>query len=220
MRMSKNSISFLVVIATLILLFILVKFGATKPSDSSGALKSSNSFIYSLSFNPQDNFAGNPNATVIFIEYSDFQCPACAFFHSIVNQLKMDYPDNVVFIYRHFPLPQHDNAKPAAYAAEAAARQGKFWEMHNLIFENQQDWSEKSSANSIFDDYAKRLNLDIERYKNDVKDPQIAQKVADQLDSGVKVNVTGTPTFYLNGRQIQGNNLDEFKQLIDAGLKK
>lgn len=218
--MSKNAVSFIVVIASLALLFILVKFGASKPSNNSGEVKGSNDSNYNLGLNPQDNFAGNPNATVILIEYSDFQCPACAYFHAVFNQLRTTYPDSVVFIYRHFPLPQHNNAKAAAYAAEAAAKQGKFWEMHNLIFESQPNWSEKNTAESIFESYAKQLGLDMERYKFDVKDPQIAQKVAQQLASGEDLNVTGTPTFYLNGKQIQGTDLDGFKKLIDEQLKK
>ena len=216
--MSKNSTSFLVVIATIVLLFILVKFGATKPKDNTDT--KDNGLSYNLTFNPQDNFAGNPNATVTLIEYSDFQCPACAYYHTVLNQLKMDYPDNVVFIYRNFPLPQHKNAKPAAYAVEAAARQGKFWEMHNLIFENQTNWSDKNVADSLFENYAKQLNIDIERYRNDIKDPQISRKVDGQLVSGEKLNITGTPTFFLNGKQIQANNIDEFKEKIDAELKK
>lgn len=217
--MSKNYISFIVVIASIALLFVLVKLGGAKPSNNGGEVKGSSSSNYALAYNPQDNFAGNPNATVVLIEYSDFQCPACAYFHAVINQLRTTYPDSVVFIYRHFPLPQHNNAKMAAYASEAAAKQGRFWEMHNLIFENQQDWSEKNPADSIFEGYAKQLGLDMERYKIDVKDPQIAQKVAQQLASGEKLNVTGTPTFYLNGKQIRGTDLDSFKKLIDEQLK-
>src|SRR3989344_4022503 len=163
-----------------------------------------------------DQIKGNPTAKVILIEYSDFQCPACAVYAPIVKQIAEDFQDKAVFAYRHFPLSQHKNAKLAALASEAAGQQGKFWEMHDKIFENQKEWAENSAAKTeeIFIKLAETLALDVEQFKNDLKSKELKEKIDNDLNSGIKVNVNSTPTFFLNAEKIQPGSYEEFKQVI------
>ena len=153
------------------------------------------------------------DAKVTLIEYSDFQCPACAAYYPMVKQLNQEFK-NVSIVYRHFPLAQHANARPGAQAAEAAGRQGKFWEMHNLLFDNQTFWSSKDSAEEIFITYAQTLELDIEKFKTDFNSSQTKTKIETDFQSGVS-EIDGTPTFFLNDKKIQNpRNYDELRSII------
>lgn len=164
---------------------------------------------------------GTANPKVILVEYSDFQCPACALYYPILKQLTNQFSDQLQFVYRHFPLPSHNNAKLAATATEAAGIQGKFWEMHDLIFENQNTWSEQKNAKEVFLEYAANLNLDIEKFKNDLDSATVKNKVANDEISGKKAGVNSTPTFFLNGTKLLNNprNYVEFSNLINEQIK-
>ena len=125
----------------------------------------------------------------------------------------------VRFAYRHFPLPQHKNAKLAATVAEAAGLQGKFWEMHDLIFQNQSDWSEDKNAAILFAKYAQDVGLDLARFQTDVASGDIKAKIENDYKSGVKAGVDSTPSFFLNGKKITNpRNYDEFKNAIEQAL--
>ncbi len=165
---------------------------------------------------PSDWANGNKEANVILVEYSDFQCPACRAYYPIVEKLLQEQGDNFKFVYRHFPLPRHANAKGTAYAAEAAGKQGKFWEMHNMIFEHQNEWSGigVGAANKMFLDYAASLNLDIEQFEKDRQSEEIKDKVEGDYQSGIRAGVNATPTFFLNGKQIQPRNYEDFVNFI------
>ncbi|MEK9182351.1 MAG: DsbA family protein [Patescibacteria group bacterium] len=164
-----------------------------------------------------DWIRGNKNAKVIITEYSDFQCPACAAYYELVKQVHKDFGDNLAIVYRHFPLRQiHANAEAAALSAEAAGRQGKFWEMHDMIFESQENWKDEKNAQEIFSEYAGKLDLDAERFKLDLNLKELKQKVEADYQSGVKAGVNHTPTFFLNGKEIQNpRSYEEFKQIIN-----
>ncbi len=171
------------------------------------------------SINAKDWVKGNREAKVVLIEYSDFQCPACAYYYPLLKKLAEEFGDKIVIAYRHFPLPNHQNAKPAAYATEAAGRQGKFWEMHDLIFDNQKDWSDKRNAEETFVTYANSLRLDIEKFKNDFASPEIKDKVENDYQSGQKARVNATPTFFLNGKKIANpRNYDELRNIINQTI--
>ena len=158
---------------------------------------------------------GNKDAKIILIEYSDFQCPACATYYPILKQLNQEFGDKVLFVYRHFPLPNHKNAGLAARATESAGKQGKFWEMHDLIFDNQKIWSDKTNAEDDFVKYAESQGLDIEKFKSDIISQEIKNKVESDYKSGYKIGINATPTFFLNGKKIQNpRSYDEFKKLI------
>src|SRR3989344_2713566 len=120
----------------------MVKLASRSPQDGGSAVT-----VDAVS--AEDWLKGNRDAQVVLIEYSDFQCPACAFYYPLLKNLTEEFGDKIAMVYRHFPLPNHQNAKPAAYAAEAAGRQGKFWEMHDMVFENQEEWQGKRSATGL-----------------------------------------------------------------------
>lgn len=163
----------------------------------------------------EDWVKGNKDSGVVLIEYSDFQCPACGVYYPLVKKLIDEHKDIFQFAYRHFPLQQHANAKPASYAAEAAGKQGKFWEMHDLIFVNQNDWSNSKNADDIFLQYAISLGLDPEQFKQDRDSQGVKDKVERDYNSGVSNKVNATPTFFLNGKKIQPRNYEEFLALIE-----
>ena len=162
-----------------------------------------------------DRVKGDGQASVILVEYSDFQCPACAAYHPLVKQLLEELGDRIQFAYRHFPLPQHQQAKLAAYAAEAAGKQGKFWEMHDLIFDGQKDWEGNRGAQEIFQTYAVSLGLNLEKFKEDLNSEELIDKVSNDYRSGLSSGVNSTPTFFLNGRQLQNpRSYEEFRNII------
>ncbi|MEK7151790.1 MAG: thioredoxin domain-containing protein [Patescibacteria group bacterium] len=157
---------------------------------------------------------GNKESKVALIEYGDFQCPACGAYHPLVNKLLEEVGDSFQFAYRHFPLQQHPHAKPAAYAAEAAGKQGKFWEMYDMIFERQKDWSNKKDVEEVFLQYATELGLNIDQYKKDRNAKEVREKVENDTDSGTLNKVNSTPTFFLNGKRVQPQSYEEFKSFI------
>lgn len=158
---------------------------------------------------------GATDSPVTIIEYSDFQCPACGMYFPLVEKLFAENSSQFRFVYRHFPLPQHANAKVAAQAAEAAGMQGKFWEMYTMLFENQADWESLKDPKTLFTDYAKKIGIDTEKFGLDYELPDIKKKIEDNVKSGLKAGVNSTPTFYLNGKKINNpRSYDEFKKLI------
>ena len=165
----------------------------------------------------------NPNSPVTLIEYSDFQCPACGEYYKLLNAVKLEYGDKVRFVYRHYPLAQiHFNANAAAKASEAAGLQGKFWEMHDKIFETQELWSSMgaSDAAAVFAGYARDiLRIDADRYLADFDSESVQAKVTEDFAGGLRAGVNATPTFYLNGRQIRNpSDIVGFRSLLDEAL--
>lgn len=162
-----------------------------------------------------DWIRGNATSAVTLIEYSDLQCPACAAYFPLVERLVKENGDKFRFVYRNFPLSQHINAIPAAHAAGAAGKQGKFWEMHDMLFTKQTDWESATDAKGIFTEYAKTLGLDMEKFAIDIDSKEVADKVDADLKSGLKAGVNATPTFYLNGKKINPRDYEEFKKIIE-----
>ncbi len=164
---------------------------------------------------------GSSYANVTLIEYGDFQCPACAAYSGMVGEIAETYGPNITIVFRHFPLTQiHRNAFLGAQAAEAAGRQGKFWEMHDKLFLEQGQWSEARNARDLFRQYAEQLGLNADTFAADLDDSAIAEKIRRDQKHGMSVGVGGTPTFFLNGAAIQTpGSLQEFKTLIEAALQ-
>ena len=169
---------------------------------------------------PSDWTKGGEGAKVTLVEYSDFQCPACGAYYPMLKKLREEFGDKIAFAYRHFPLYQiHANAGVAARAAEAAGKQGKFWEMHDVIFETQEFWSFEHDAKEIFIRYAGSLGLNEEQFKKDIDSDEVKAEVQSDLESGIRSRVNSTPTFFLNGEKIQNpRSYDEFKKLIESVL--
>lgn len=171
----------------------------------------------------EDRVRGPENAPVTLIEYSDFQCPACASYFPLVEQFMAEASSTVRFVYRHFPLPQHFNAGLTARSAEAAGEQNKFWDMYRLLFENQTVWAELPDikAREIIYGYASSLSLDMDKFKTDMDSEKIKNKVKKDLEEGRTIGVNSTPTFFLNGEKIiLPASYDAFKSaIIDASTK-
>lgn len=161
---------------------------------------------------------GNKDSKIILIEYSDFQCPACASYHPIINQAIDNSKDKIIFVYRHFPLSQHKNAELAAISTEAAGQQEKFWEMHNAIFSNQNEWAESNDAKKLFIKYAGDIGLNIEQFKLDIELKELKDKVRNDLRSGISAGVNSTPTFFLNAKKINPTSYENFKNIIEQSI--
>lgn len=157
---------------------------------------------------------GNSEAAVTLVEYSDFQCPACAAFQAPLSGVLNIYKDDLNFEYKHFPLPIHSYAQQAALAAEAAGQQGKFFEFHDLLFINQQTWAESLKPNSLFIEYAEELDLDIDLFRKHLKSTILLDKVKEDFAEGKRLKVTGTPTFFLNGEKMQIETYQSFVEQI------
>ena len=212
----KNKIILWAIIAVVVIGSI---FGIIKLASKSQTAGSDNLAITISAINDDENIKGDKEAAATLIEYSDFQCPACGSYYPIVKKVSEDLGAKVRFAYRHFPLPQHKNAKLAATVAEAAGKQGKFWEMHDLIFQNQSDWSEEKNAAIFFAKYAQELGLDLTRFQTDIASDDIKAKIENDYKSGVKAGVNSTPSFFLNGKKMDNpRNYDEFKNAIEQTL--
>lgn len=165
---------------------------------------------------------GKTDSKVTLVEYGDFQCPYCAQYFPIVEEVVNKYQDRIKFQFRNLPLEQiHQNAFAAARAAEAADKQGKFWEMYSQLYQNQQSWSQASNARPTFESYAQQLGLNMTKFKSDFASSEVNGRInADKKEfQKTKLPVT-TPTFLLNGERIQPTSVEEFSKLIDAELKK
>jgi protein-disulfide isomerase len=175
-----------------------------------------------------DHVYGNKDAKVVLIMYGDFQCPGCGNVHPFVKNLSEKYKDQMAFVFRNFPLTNlHPNARAAAAAAEAAGKLGKYWEMNNTLYENQSPWSEASAGQrgSLFAGYAAQIGLDKSKFTSVLtkQSASINKKINFDMALGRKLNVTGTPTFYLDGKKLdenQYNGQDGLEKTLLAEFKK
>jgi protein-disulfide isomerase len=148
---------------------------------------------------------GPDDAPVTLVEYGDYECPYCGMAYPIVKRAQQELGNRLRFIFRNFPLAEaHPHARQAAQAAEAAAAQGKFWEMHDMLFEHQDALEPQDLIG-----YAESLDLDITRFEKDLEAGTYAKKVRDDFRSGVKSGVNGTPTFFVNGERYDGSWANE-----------
>ncbi len=164
-----------------------------------------------------DPFLGPEDAPVVIIEFSDFQCPFCKRFRDqTLDRILEEYGDKVKFVYRDFPLEQiHPLALNASLAANCAGEQGKYFEFHDLLFENVQDWS----TNGDFSKYAEELGLDMEQFNSCLASGKYVEEVKKDLQDGINAGVTGTPAFFINGIPVSGAQpFEVFKSIIDSEL--
>lgn len=164
---------------------------------------------------------GLPTAKATLVEYADFQCPACKAYYPVVKQLQQDYGDKLHFVYRFFPLENiHRNAAASAQAAYAASKQGKFWEMHDKLFETQDTWAGLPDPADTFVGYAKSLGLNVDQFKADYSSDAAAKFVNDSYQTALNMGLQGTPSFFLNGKFIENpQGYQPFKDVIDQALK-
>jgi len=157
---------------------------------------------------------------VTILEYFDYSCPACRDYSTLVKQLKKDYGDMIDVQYRHFPLSGFQHSRMAAHSVEAAREQGKFQEMHDIVFENQQEWSRSNEAVELIEGYAEQLGLDMEQFRADRDSEEIAERVEKDRQEGIRRTVNSTPTFFINGRKLQQNpqSYEQYKSIVELQM--
>lgn len=171
-----------------------------------------------------DHVRGKADSKVYFITYGDFECPSCNAWEPELQKIKEEYKDKVAFIFRHFPLTdKHVNALAAARASEAAGKQGKFWEMHDLLYARWGEWKgDNKSAQAKFEAYAEELGLDMTKFKTDYESEAVADRINSDLVTASKVGAKGTPTFLINGEIVEPGGVAEGKakirQLLDEKI--
>jgi len=198
-----------ITIILIILLFLTVGGGSNiKPPFEAGAV------------HPLDNIKGNASSSVLIIEYSDFQCPACRAYYSMLKELTAEFGDRAAFVYRNFPLTEiHPNAEFAARAAQAAGKQGKFWQMHDLLFEKQNEWDKVADIRPMFESYASLLGISVDQFRADFASKEVINFVRAQRANAIKLGLQGTPSFFVNGKQIQNPaSVDVFRIIIKEAI--
>ncbi|MDP2630175.1 MAG: thioredoxin domain-containing protein [Candidatus Uhrbacteria bacterium] len=195
--------------------FIIVNASASRPSSGGSSPVASGEIAV---VDASDHVRGNELAQKTLVEYSDLQCPACKAYYPILKDVEKEFGTTVRIVYRHFPLTQiHKNSLAASYATEAASKQGKFWEMHDMLFEKQELWSSGENVAETFVGYAKELGLDTEKFKTDMGSQDVKDRVKRDMNSGTAAGVPGTPTFFLNGKQIDSpRSFEAFRALLQA----
>jgi len=163
---------------------------------------------------------GPASAPVTIEEFGDFQCPPCGTLSDPINHLERDYRPRLRVIFRHFPLPNHAHAREAAFASEAAGLQGRFWEMHDLLYREQSVWSNQADVRPLFESYAGMLRLNVDRFKKDMESEQVEEHVASDQKRGATLGVHTTPTVFLNDRALAPTSLNPtgLHAAIDAAI--
>jgi protein-disulfide isomerase len=163
-----------------------------------------------------------PNSALVTIEeFGDFQCPPCSVMALVLKKTEEEHGSRLRVIFHHFPLPNHPHARPAALAAEAADLQGKFWDMHDLLYREQTSWSKADNIPVLFESYAKSIGLDMERFEKDLKSPALLERIESDHKLGASRGVTSTPTLFVNNVLLPADQLnpEALKKAIDAALK-
>ncbi len=168
---------------------------------------------------PDDHVRGPANAKVTLMEFGDFQCPACGAYYPLVEQLMKDFPNDLRLVFRNFPLTTiHMQALNAAHVAEAAALQGKFWEMYSALYPTQDTWS-VTSGTAPFDVYAQQIGLDMTKFHTDINSDAVKARVNRDIDYGNSIGIDSTPSFYVNGVKIDNpQSYNDFKAIITAAI--
>lgn len=215
-------ITLLVIIAAICGIFVVTKQKNDNPNTNGGS-----------SSQATNHTVGEGKSGVVLIEYGDLQCPACWQFEPTVKQVIEKYKDRITFQFRNYPLTQlHPNAFAAHRAVEAADKQGKFWEMHDLLFETAHtqdasgrvvdtEWTATQKPQTFFEEYAKRLGLDLAKFNQDMASSEVNDSINADLAQGQKLGISGTPAFILDGVKIENpRSLDDFYKTIDEAIAK
>lgn len=178
------------------------------------------SFITS-GFDGEGYIPASDSAKVTLVEFGDYECPACTVYHPFVKQILTEFSGEVSFVFRNYPLSYHKNADIASYAVEAAGLQGKYWQMHDIVFENTTDWADSGDAQKVFIGYAQNLEMDTEKYASDINSDVIKNKILSDKRDGDQAGIDATPTFFINGRKIElRGNYETFRQAILSEIDK
>lgn len=196
-----------VIVAGLIGVFVMFnKPGSTPTTDASKLVRSDS----------QKQGTGS----VQLVEFGDYQCPSCGVAHPVTQKIMKEYQGKVTFVFRNFPLETiHKNAMIASKYAQAASRQNKFWEMHDKLYESQSEWSDLPDPAAKFAEYAKALGMNPDALKNAAADGATNALIQRDMADGNDLGVSGTPTFYVNGKQVANNDYNSIKAAIEAAKK-
>ncbi len=168
-----------------------------------------------------EHIKGNVDANVTLAKHGDFQCPHCAAVYPVINELLDEMGDVVRFEYKHLPLAQiHPHAISAAQAAEAAGQQGKFFEFHDLLYDNQGTWSRSASPKSAFVSYAQELDLNIPDFKRHSRSTMLRNKITKEMNEALRKGFTGTPTLTINGEKVNYSDLENLRNAVQDALDK
>lgn len=214
--MSKQIKFIIGIVVLIVFVFILAKVNYKNTENKTESSNTNQASILEVKAN--DWAVGPVDAKATLVEYLDFECEACGAYYPITTQLKEEYKDSMRFVVRYFPLPGHKNSRTAAYAVEAAGKQGKFWEMYSILFTKQTEWSEQQVANQDqFEKYAGEAGVaNIEQWKKDVVSDEVKNRVEDSYKEAVSLNLQGTPSFFLDGKRIENpKGYESFKLLIE-----
>jgi len=164
---------------------------------------------------------GNPDAPVTLEEFGDFECPSCKNVATFLDQVVKEYEPQVRVIFRNFPLAMHEHSREAALAAEAAGLQGRFWEMHDRLFQEQEVWSSGTDAQVLFDSYAETLGLDVNQFRKDVKGDKVRERLESDLARARSLGVEVAPTLFIDRRQVEKKDgtPEKVHSLIDEAVK-
>src|SRR5262245_48116467 len=165
---------------------------------------------------------GNPDSPVTLEEYGDFQCPPCGMFAVFLSQLEKEYDSRLRVVFRNFPLTMHEHAREAALAAEAAGMQGRFWEMHDVLYREQETWSKAPNAPELFESYAGTIGLDLDKFKKDMNGEKASARVDSDRQRGESLGIQTTPTMVINNQPVEAKdrNPDGIRAEINAALQK
>jgi len=221
---SKSGMPLLIIFCALVALFAAACGGDPNKKANNGVTTKTPGQTVDVNAPPgaaPPNMLGSPTATVTLEEFADFQCPSCGDKHPVMKQIQSVYGSRIKFIFRNFPLQMHDKAYDAAVASEAAGIQGKFWDMHNQLYTNQKTWSSDPNYKQLFADYAQKIGLDVDKFKDDMAGLQTKNRVSEDLSRGKALNINSTPTLFINGKSVPypEMTLDSLRQLIDAELQ-
>lgn len=163
---------------------------------------------------------GSESAPVTLEEFGDYQCPSCGIFNPVVNKMKATYGDRLRVVFRHLPLQSmHKNAALAARAAEAAGLQGRFWEMHDALYDNQKEWSDLPDPRPKFAEYAQRAGVsDVERFKTDLEGQSVGARIVADVQRASSLGVNATPSVFINGVQVRGLAESDLRREIETAL--
>ena len=213
--MSKRFLGILVIIV----LALGVVYWSTNRKSDKGSASSSSSSSSQLS----SHILGKGTTGVTLVEYGDYQCPYCGQYYPLIKSVTDKYQDQIAFQFRNFPLSQvHQNAFAGARAAEAAGLQNKYWEMHDLLYEQQNSWQGSTNVEPVFEQYATELGLNLTKFKTDYASSAVNNVINADESEGTKLGVQGTPTFFLQGKQLNPSPTTAagFEKLIDATIAK
>ncbi len=165
---------------------------------------------------------GPENASLTLVEFGDYQCPSCGAYHPLVKEILNRYPQKLRLEFHHFPLVSiHPNSMLASKAAEAAGEQGRYWEMHDALFEHQREWSDSPNAEPIFVALASQMGLDSNKFMQGLRSPQLQERILRDVERGQDAKVDAVPTFFINGERVHVKlSMEDFVQVIEAHLPK